>query len=399
MTASQAMINGTRVAPLELANQLFHDASAGVKAEPTFASCFDLALASMEFSTATGVDHPALPWFRQGMDLLRGAKHVEPWLYGGAAHAGWTAVQLSRGYGLDVSGLTAFDQLILGWIEHYPTDRTVDLPMGLLGLGVYGLIHPVVATREKFTSAVLDMIEDRAERADGGLFLRSAPARAAEHPAASIISHCDLGVAHGNAGLVSYLSSVVLAELSSSDRAESMLRPAATWLLRQRVDLDGSVFPQAVESRYVPARSAWCYGDPGIALALAVAARATGFADVAGTAREAAAAAIEREPAMARVTDPCLCHGAAGLVWFGRRAGSDFALHGVESYTDHWFGYLRDARAEGTLRYLAPGGMRPDSSFLEGDLGVALACLYLARGGSPEWQQRLLAVPVGAPGK
>ena len=399
MTASQTIVNGTRVGPLALANQLFRDASAGIRAEPTFASCFDLALASMEFSTATGADHPALPWFRQGMDLLRGAKRVEPWLYGGAAHAGWTAVQLSRGYGLDVSGLTAFDALILGWIENYPADRTVDLPMGLLGLGVYGLIHPVEATREKFTSAVLDLIEDRAERADGGLFLRSAPARAAEHPAASIISHCDLGVAHGNAGLVSYLASVVLAGLSSADRAESMLRGAVSWLLRQRVDLDGSVFPQAVESRYVPARSAWCYGDPGIALALAVAARATGFADAAGAAREAAAAAIDRAPAMARVTDPCLCHGAAGLVWFGRRAGSDFALHGVESYTDHWFGYLRDARGEGALRYLAPGGLRPDSSFLEGDLGVALACLFLAKGGSPEWQQRLLAVPVGGPRK
>jgi hypothetical protein len=204
-------------------------------------------------------------------------------------------------------------------------------------------------------------------------------------------------VAHGNAGLVSYLSSVVLAGSDSADRAESMLRASVGWLLRRRIDRDGSVFPQAVESRYVPARSAWCYGDPGIALALAVAARATGFAEVAGTAREAATAAIEREPAMARVTDPCLCHGAAGLVWFGRRAGSDFALHNVESYTEHWFGYLRDARAEGHLRYLAPGGLRRDSSFLEGDLGVALACLYLAKGGAPEWQQRLLAVPVGGP--
>ena len=399
MTASQATINNVRFAPLELANQLLRDASEGIKAAPTFASCFDLALASMEFSTATGVDHPALPWFRQGMDLLRGAERVEPWLYGGAAHAGWTAVQLSHGYGLDVSGLTAFDELILGWIEHYPAQRSVDLPMGLLGLGVYGLIHPVAATREKFTSAVLDMVEQRAERADGGLFLRTAPTKAAEHPAAAMISHLDLGVAHGSAGLVSYLSSVVLAGLDSSDRAESMLNESVRWLLRQRIDLDGSVFPQAVESRYVPARSAWCYGDPGIALALAVAARATGRSDVAGTAREAASAAIDRAPAMARVTDPCLCHGAAGLVWFGRRAGSDFALHGVEAYTDHWFGYLRQARAEGPLRYLAPGGLRADSSFLEGDLGVALSCLFLAKGGSPEWQQRLLAVAVGAPRK
>jgi hypothetical protein len=120
---------------------------------------------------------------------------------------------------------------------------------------------------------------------------------------------------------------------------------------------------------------------------------------VATAARETATAAITREPAMARVTDPCLCHGAAGLVWFGRRAGSDFALHDTEPYTENWFGYLRDTRAEGKLRYLAPGGLRPDSSFLEGDLGVALACLYLAKGGSPEWQQRLLAVPVGAPEK
>jgi hypothetical protein len=208
------------------------------------------------------------------------------------------------------------------------------------------------------------------------------------------VTQRDIGVAHGNAGLVSYLASAAASGLDCADRARSILDDALAWLVKQRVDVDGAVFPQSVEHRYVPSRSAWCYGDPGVSLALSVAATVTGSAAVADLARETAAAVLARSPERARIVDACLCHGAAGLCWFARRASDDFGLE-TDGFAAHWLAEISRQRSAGPLRYLSHEGMRRDESFLEGDLGVALALLHLGTGVRPRWEERMVTVVIG----
>jgi hypothetical protein len=62
-----------------------------------------------------------------------------------------------------------------------------------------------------------------------------------------------------------------------------------------------------------PSRLAWCYGDPGVAAALLVAAQAVGEKSRERQALEIALHAAARPPEQARVVDAGLCHGAAGL--------------------------------------------------------------------------------------
>ena len=76
-----------------------------------------------------------------------------------------------------------------------------------------------------------------------------------------------------------------------------------------------SVFPYGVGPQVSvrPARTAWCYGDPGIAAALLLAGRAM---DEPAWEREALdlARTVARRPAgNCGVNDAGLCHGAAGL--------------------------------------------------------------------------------------
>lgn len=368
-----------------------------IRETPDLVMLLDLTLASLEFERALGQGFSARDTFFEAVDLLRSYRGIGPWLYGGAAHVAWTAVHLSRRLGRPIKGLEQLDDMILSWIADFPADEDVDLPRGLLGLGVYALVHPSEAVREKMTAGVLAVVAERAEQdGDGGVFVRLAAGESRLRLKPQTVGHRDLGVAHGNAGLVSYLGSVAMSGLACASDAARLLDPSLAWLLRQRSALDGFVFPSSVENRYEPSRTAWCYGDPGAALALAVAAHATGSGEAAVAAREAAASAVARPPARAGVVDASLCHGAAGLCWFSRRAEEDWGLPGSADLAEHWAARIRDERENGPLHYVGLGGSRRDPSFLDGDLGAALGLLYLATGVKPIWEERLLASPVSA---
>ncbi|WP_018686717.1 lanthionine synthetase LanC family protein [Actinokineospora enzanensis] len=381
--------NGTII---DLARQIYQDAREVITEQGNLTLHLDLAMASLEFQRALGEDFRPGESMAKAMTLFRAGRDHEPWLYGGVAHVGWLAIQLANESGADISGLHRIDDMIMSWILEFPDDRDVDLPFGLLGLGVYALSHPVARVRADLTDAILTVIERRVEH-DNGVFLRLAPWEARIRVTPHLVGQRDLGVAHGNAGLVSYLASAAMSGLPSQDRAAALLTESLRWLTRQRCDLEGTIFPQTVESRYATARSAWCYGDPGVALALTVAAEASGNDQVRALAAETAAAAIARPAELTRVHDACLCHGAAGLVWFGHRTALDHG-HDTDAYVTDWVADIARRRAAGPLIYTSVVGRRRDHTFLEGDLGTALVLLYRATGVEPLWQERLLGVAV-----
>ncbi|CAM4216458.1 lanthionine synthetase LanC family protein [Nocardiopsis rhodophaea] len=250
---------------VRLARTMYADATESIMGDLDFTLLLDHALMAMEFRRALGDEgapSTAAPAsFREALGLLRSASNVGPWLYRGAAQAGWVAIQLARQHGTEAGSLAPIDDIVLRWVAEFPDELDIDLPMGLLGLGVYGLAHPDPGFREKLTSGVLDVIEDRTERDGNGLFFRLADseARRADQSAGCRI----VGVAHGTAGLVSYLASAARAEASVRPRAQALLDDALRWLLSQGSDVNGSVFPHRVEMRYAPSRATWCSGDPG----------------------------------------------------------------------------------------------------------------------------------------
>ena len=383
----------------EIAAVVFDDARKLIAQQDgeVFASQLDLCLTALEFKRATGSDLGVKDYFMNGLDIMRSGQGIGPWIYDGAAHVGWLSFKLADIEGLRVQGLSVVDDIVESWVEDYPEDRDVDLPQGVLGLGVYGLCHPGEDVRGRITSGVLNVIENRFESQDGESFVRLSNAgwRRALRP--GMVGLRDMGVAHGNAGLAVYLAKVARAAPEFKPRALSFLVPLVTWLLRQRIDMDDVVFPQAVETRYEGSRSAWCYGDPGLSLALRIVAQALPQGNLrqsaAEAARDAAHAALTRRPDEAGVVDACLCHGAAGLCYFGRSAGELFPGLGGCEYVRSWHDYVDAQRRNGPLNYFRRDSWRRDGSFLEGDCGVALALLYAATGRQPVWDERLLIAP------
>ena len=197
----------------------------------------------------------------------------------------------------------------------------------------------------------------------------------------------DLGVAHGIAGVIPFLARVHRLGLAQP-AVRSLLDGCVNWLLAHLVDTaSGPTVPYYVADGVEPgpARSAWCYGDPGVAAALLLAARDVGEPSWAAAATDLAVRAAARPAAQTGVVDAGLCHGSAGLA--------------------HLFGLMYQMTAEAALADAArfwvertleqPGCNGP--GLLEGTAGVALAMESACTTAEPVWDQMLLVSTAETP--
>jgi hypothetical protein len=164
--------------------------------------------------------------------------------------------------------------------------------------------------------------------------------------------------------------------------ARPLLERAVDWLLAQRLAADaGSAFPSFVAPDVVSGRSpfAWCYGDPGAAGALFMAARHAG----ALAWEEEAVAIAERSAAWpvseCGVTEASMCHGSAGLAHIFNRLQQATGSVVLRSAAEDWLGQVIEAWQPG-----AHGG------FLEGAAGIGLVLLAAATPVEPRWDRVLL---------
>ncbi|WP_189134459.1 lanthionine synthetase LanC family protein [Wenjunlia tyrosinilytica] len=132
-----------------------------------------------------------------------------------------------------------------------------------------------------------------------------------------------------------------------------------------------------------PARPSWCYGTPGIARAGQLAALATGNTAWQLAFEDAFARCLTDPVQLARITDPGLCHGWAGLFQTAWRAARDAATPAIAAHLPHLAATL--------ARHARPGACAGDG-FLEGDVGTALALITTAYGTTPNsgWDSCLL---------
>jgi class I lanthipeptide synthase len=326
-----------------------------------------------------------------------------PWLYGGFAGVAWATAhlegRLSEGGGDDFS--EEIDQALLKLLDRSPWRDDYDLVSGLVGHGVYALERLPRASAAEMIERVVDRLDETAERCAAGATWHTPPdllpARLRKRCPSG---HYNLGVAHGVPGVIAFLGGAVAAGVARKT-ARSLLDEAVRWLLGQKlVEGSASVFPTsaAPELKPEPSRSAWCYGDPGIAAALLCTARSVGEAAWEREAHAIARRAADRPADQAGVRDAGLCHGAAGLghvfnrlfqatrderlgeaarFWLVRALEMRRKRGGVAGYTAH---RASDSPPDGGL----------SRGVLEGAAGIALALLAAVSPIEPEWDRMLL---------
>jgi class I lanthipeptide synthase len=273
-----------------------------------------------------------------------------------------------------------------------------DLIHGLTGLGVYALDRWPRATAVESVTRVVTHLAKRARHDEVGTYWWTGPSllvapRRQEHPRGGV----DLGVAHGIAGVIPFLAQAC--SLGAADASvEMLLDETVRWLFAQAVEGDsGPTIPSFVADGVAPqpTRSAWCYGDPGVAAALLIAARAVGEWSWFDRATDLAVHAAERPPSRSGVADAGFCHGSAGLAHLFNRM---FQLTGEPKLADVSLFWL-----EQTLKLCTPAGGESPAvvrtgpqlpwnglGILEGAAGIGLVLLAASTSLEPLWDRMFL---------
>ena len=321
----------------------------------------------------------------------------DPSLYGGVAGVAWALEHLEPGRGRGA----AFDPALRDLLARGTWRGTYDLIMGLVGLGVYALERLPDPTARECLELVVERLTELAEAVPGGVSWRT-PARLLPPPQAAELpdGYYNLGLAHGVPAVVVLLAGALSAGVAGGE-TRRLLAEAVAWLLAQRLPDGGrSCFPSFVAPGHPPdpARTAWCYGDPGIAVALLLAARATGSPEWEADALDLARVAASRDQDEAQVRDAGLCHGAAGLGHLFNRIHQATGDAVLGDAARAWLELALDMRDpdRGVAGFpaLIPDQEGPrwvaDPGLLMGSTGVGLAFLAATGAVEPAWDRILM---------
>jgi hypothetical protein len=293
-----------------------------------------------------------------------------------------------------------------------PWPAPYDLVVGLTGLGVYALQRCPRPVATECLHRVVARLDERAQHDEDGLTWWTPPAEIADQAARKRYrsGRADLGVAHGVAGPIAFLGSLCGAGVEEAT-VRPLLEGAVRWLFAHPVPTDaGPTFPIWVAPGYQPspARCAWCYGDPGIAAALLMAARGVEDAEWEQSAVSLACRAAARPAAETGVVDAGFCHGAAGLAHIYNRmyqaTGEPELGRAARSWLDRTLDFYRLARDSGgswVRGSTDPAQREPWSGvdLVDGAAGVALVLLAATTSVEPMWDRMfLVSAPRPDPG-
>jgi len=331
---------------------------------------------------------------------------LPPGLYSGFSGIAWVAEHLqTRLFEPDPEDgdpNREIDEALLAYLSSLTEPDEYDLIRGFTGLGVYARERLPSPSGAELLERVIDRLAAQAETGPEGTTWFTPPNRLPDwqreiYPQGLY----NLGVAHGIPAVIALLA-IACRNGVAADRARPLLDGAVRWLLARQLPAGkGSCFGTAFVADEEPtaSRLAWCYGDPGIAATLLVAARAAGEPAWEDKALEVARAAASRPAERSFVRDAGVCHGAAGLAHLFNRF---WQTSGEEVFRDaarFWIEHALELRfpGEGIAGFRAwhalagsTGQWTAVPGLLEGAAGVALVLLAAVSPAEPEWDRILL---------
>ncbi|GAA2626507.1 lanthionine synthetase C family protein [Actinomadura fulvescens] len=204
-----------------------------------------------------------------------------------------------------------------------------DLFYGLTGIGALLLRHSPEVPQLQHILTYLVQLTRPLPDGRPGWWVAHAPDPLLPTPG----GHLNLGMAHGAAGILAFLSTAARRGRTVPGQLDA-IADLGEWFDRWQQDgpagpwwpqwISGSELTTAGRSAQTgPPRPSWCYGTPGIGRAQQLAAIALADAARQRRAEHALAASLTDPDQLALITDPGLCHGIAGVYQTAWRAARD----------------------------------------------------------------------------
>jgi len=314
--------------------------------------------------------------------------------YSGFAGVAWASQHLDELLkSEEMLGMSAeLDDIVAQRVRQSPWQEPYDLIFGLVGLGLYALDHPDQNFAADVVPQIINRLAELAQELDGGLTWWTRPGLT-ENREYYPQGYYHMGVAHGIPGVIALLGRACAAGIAP-DTAQRLLAGAMRWLFANRRSAGtGSIFsclsprcPDHKGRRSPSARSAWCYGDPGIAGILFSTARAIGDRELEKRALDIVRHDCARPMTETGVVDATLCHGSAGLGHIYNRLYQATGDKALAHAARKWF--------ELTLTMCPPGSVsrewESETDLLEGMTGTALSLLAACSAVEPRWDRAML---------
>jgi lantibiotic biosynthesis protein len=324
-------------------------------------------------------------------------------LYSGFTGVGWTVAHL---HNRAQNELKEVDDALYDHVKRSPWKSDYDLINGLVGFGVYALerLHNrrAALTARRCLARIVNRLEEMAvETSDGLAWFASVDLLPEWQRKEAPAGYYNLGLAHGIPGVIALLGHAYAAGVQRR-KTRMLLQDSVNWLLKQKLPPDAaSCFSSWVGPGIDrgSSRSAWCYGDPGIAIALLSVARSVGEKSWEEEALKIARRAAERPHNQSGVRDAGLCHGSAGLAHIFNRIYQATGENLFHKAAHFWFKRTLEFRQQGkgiagfqsyfperdgTVRWV------DDPGLLTGAAGIALALHAAVTSVEPEWDSFLL---------
>lgn len=340
--------------------------------------------------------------------LERACEEVDeetPWsFFDGLSGLAWSGQHLDRLLSgeSDPDATADVDEGLMRLLATRPWPGHLDLVYGLTGLGCYAVDHPNRSRARQLFDLVIERLDELTPTDHRGHRTWRTPPRLAPPDLASRYpdGFFNLGVAHGVAGTIGMLAQACALDDLVDERPRELLQGAVRWLLTHRRPADGgSIFTTylaGADDRGASARSAWCYGDPGVAAVLLGAARVLGQDELKEEALAIAHHAALRPPEESGVIDACLCHGAAGLGHLFNRLYQATGAEPLAGAARYWLQRTLDLRrpGEGVGGYASwwprEKAWKAAPGLLDGTAGVGLALLAAISEQESNWDRPLL---------
>ncbi|MGW5716546.1 lanthionine synthetase C family protein [Amycolatopsis sp. NPDC003865] len=204
----------------------------------------------------------------------------------------------------------------------------------------------------------------------------------------------DAGMAHGAAGVLAFLALAAERGRLVPGQVDAMHRIAGRLADIAGHDAAGPYFPARAGHTPIPGKSAWCYGTPGVAVALHRAGTVLGEPAWRRLAVDALRAVVRRPEAGWHLDGPTVCHGYAGLLHAVHRIGTaagDPELLAAAGRVALIVAAAADDSARFLFRHHESGVPVDSAGLVEGAAGVACALLpFAGYEGASSWDRVLL---------
>jgi len=298
----------------------------------------------------------------------------------------------TQGYEVEADVTEDVDALLLERLSG-PYDGEFDLIGGLVGLGIYALEGQMNERRRQILERVIARLAEVAQPRPAGCSWLAPPMYLGDDPRFPDGGD-NFGMAHGTPGVIALLGATAARGLFV-DQARPLLERAVSWQRTyDQVQHPYRRYAYSIVDPSQRSRLAWCYGDPGIAVALLIAARGLGDEALGAQAEALITSSTRCPPEQAGIEDAALCHGAIGLGHLFNRLGQATRSEVLIESARDWIrrGLAMRKLDVGIAGYQANyrGEWIDDPGYLTGAAGIGLGLLAAVSESPPTWDQPLL---------